>query len=103
MQPIKERFDSKWTPEPFRGCWLWSACVNSSGYGSFGIGSRTDHTRCIITSHRMAWQIYRGEVPIGLHVLHHCDTRCCVNPDHLFLGTGLDNTMDMIKKNRKAT
>jgi hypothetical protein len=37
-----------------------------------------------------------------MHVLHRCDVFCCVNPDHLFLGTGADNVADKVKKDRQA-
>ncbi len=51
-------------------------------------------------AHRVAWTIKNGEIPKGLSVLHRCDNRRCVNPDHLFVGTILDNVRDMIVKNR---
>jgi DNA invertase Pin-like site-specific DNA recombinase len=35
-----------------------------------------------------------------MNVLHRCDNRRCVRPDHLFLGTFKDNTQDMMKKGR---
>jgi HNH endonuclease len=100
---VKERFDSKWIPEPFSGCWLWTHYANQSGYGVFGIGSRTDGTRATILAHRMSWRLNKGEIPNALRVLHTCDTPACVNPNHLFLGTIRDNALDMIRKHRKAT
>ena len=49
---------------------------------------------------RVAWELFRGPIPEGLCVLHTCDVRHCVNPDHLFLGTKRDNSDDMIRKGR---
>jgi len=43
-----------------------------------------------------------GPIPDGLCVLHVCDNRKCVRPDHLFLGTAADNIHDMIAKGRAA-
>jgi len=62
------------------------------GYGMFKIKNKSGR------AHRVAWQIYRGEIPAGLHVLHRCDTPSCVNPQHLFLGTNGDNVRDAVAK-----
>lgn len=51
-------------------------------------------------AHRLAWVQAYGPIPDGLSVLHTCDTRACVNPEHLFLGTHKDNTLDMVAKGR---
>ena len=48
----------------------------------------------------MSWQLTHGPIPEGLWVLHRCDNRKCVRPDHLFLGTSLENNRDMYAKGR---
>lgn len=93
---IRERFAPKWTPEPFSGCWLWTAGCKTEGYGVLRVNGK------YVAAHRVSWQLHNGTIPDGLCVCHHCDTPPCVNPNHLFLGTRKDNTDDCIKKGRKC-
>lgn len=51
-------------------------------------------------AHRIAYVLYRGDIPKGLVVRHMCDVRDCVNPSHLELGTQIENIMDMVKRGR---
>lgn len=53
-------------------------------------------------AHRVAWRLFRGPIPEGLLVLHHCDNPKCCNPIHLFLGTQADNMADKCAKGRQA-
>ena len=55
-----------------------------------------------IRAHRLSYEAYKGPIPKGLLVCHHCDVTLCVNPDHLFVGTPKDNMDDMLRKGRKA-
>ena len=95
-RPIKERLEDNISPCPITGCWLWLGCPGSNnGYGHLYIRGRGT-----IAAHRAAWEAYNGPIPNGLLVLHHCDVPLCVNPNHLFLGTQLDNIADRDRKGR---
>jgi hypothetical protein len=95
QKPWAERFWPKVTKTA--GCWIWTAARNRKGYGLFGKG-RTVDGHC--HAHRAAWIITYGPIPDGLLVLHRCDNPPCVRPDHLFLGTDLDNAHDRDTKKR---
>lgn len=92
---FQERFMAKVSPEPNSGCWLWMPKPAAShGYGVIGLG------RKVITAHRASWIIHSGEIPDGLWVLHKCDNKLCVNPDHLYLGTVADNARDHMERGK---
>ncbi len=79
-------------------CWNWTECITPDrGYGQFSFGGRLQ------PAHRVSWKFAHGAIPMGMSVLHHCDNRKCVRPDHLFLGTAMDNTHDMLAKGREAS
>jgi hypothetical protein len=92
MKPL-ERFEEK-VDKQEDGCWIWEGAKNNKGYGIFSYKGKT------ILAHRMSWLLHNGEIPKEQNVLHKCDVRACVNPEHLFLGSLKDNMQDCSKKGR---
>ena len=94
---LRIRIQKRSIPEPNSGCWLWDGAINSSGYGWMGF------TRGGRASHRVSYEAYNERSLLSCeHVLHRCDVRCCVNPDHLFLGDNAANVADRVAKGRSA-
>jgi hypothetical protein len=100
-RPLAERFwekvDKNGPTHPVlrTQCWLWTAKRLPRGYGEIAINGK-DRAR----THRVSWEMHFGAIPERRWVLHRCDNPSCVRPDHLFLGTHLDNMADMRAKGR---
>ena len=97
-EPVLKRFEDKYIPEPMSGCWLWTAAHAGEKYGGHGTFVFSKKNR--MGAHRASWLLFRGAIPDGMQVLHTCDVGACVNPNHLFLGTQIDNMADMKAKGR---
>lgn len=80
-------------------CWVWVAS-RKAFYGALNIRGKME------TAHRISWVLHNGAIPKGggdyrgMCVCHHCDNPLCVNPNHLFLGSHLDNMRDKKAKGR---
>lgn len=86
-----ELFWSKVDCEHPSGCWLWAAAIRQgTGYGHFQNQ----------LAHRVAYELTLGPIPDGMWVLHTCDVKRCVNPEHLYVGTSADNTRDAVVRDR---
>ncbi len=79
------------------GCWEWLAGANEQGYGVIHLPGHRQ-----IRAHQLSYLLHKGEIPKGRLVLHSCDNRLCVNPDHLRCGTHNDNMLDAVERERIA-
>jgi hypothetical protein len=82
------------------GCWEWKKTRNGKGYGQIGI--RVGDKTISKSVHRLVAGIVYGEIPQGMLVCHHCDVRHCCNPEHLYIGSVLDNARDAKERGRSV-
>lgn len=102
MRPLTHRIEEGSIPEPNSGCWIWLGALTAEigrlrgAYGTitvFGIQKK---------AHRVSFEAFHHAIPDGMEVCHRCDNPICVNPDHLFVGTHLDNMIDRDRKCRRT-
>jgi len=78
-------------------CIFWKGAKDKAGYGV------SWHNGKFTRAHRKAYQEFHNtELTAKDKVLHTCDNRSCVNPEHLYVGTPLQNSLDMVSRNRQA-
>ena len=94
-RPLIDRFFEKIIKT--NTCWIWNGPKNKGGYGFFSKGRRIDGK---ILAHRYSFEIHNKIKPNSLYVLHKCDNPPCVNPDHLYLGTQVENMSDAAIRGR---
>jgi hypothetical protein len=79
-------------------CWIWIGAKKRNGYGKFSMQGK----KWLIAS-RASYEIFKGKIAEGMFICHLCDIPSCVNPEHLWAGTHVENTMDMVDKGRQSS
>lgn len=75
-------------------CWHFCGPRTKFGYGRITVRNR------MTMVHRLSYEAFVGPIPDGMFVLHRCDNRACINPEHLWIGTQGDNMRDCHAKGR---
>jgi hypothetical protein len=70
-------------------CIITDMKIGKHGYG---------YTHARGYAHREAYTNFYGPIPQGAHILHRCDNKACVNPEHLYCGTDKDNARDRVAR-----
>lgn len=70
-------------------CWIWTGADNGHGYGVIGTGIGKQ----VAATHRVAYQLLMGPIPVGLQLDHLCRVPRCCNPAHLEAVTQPENLL----------
>jgi hypothetical protein len=95
-QEVVDRFWAKVKTGSSDECWPWTGSTDGHGYGQISI------QRFPRKATRIAL-ILDGRNPGNLCALHKCDNPPCCNPGHLYVGTKLENSTDMVRRRRHQT
>jgi hypothetical protein len=97
-EQVAERFWASVDKTGASGCWEWrGGSFDKDGYGVFHVNGQNRRV------HRIAFAIANGSTDIEGLVIHSCDNEKCVNPDHLRIGTHIENMVDKVKRGRCAS
>ncbi len=78
---------------PFSGCWIWLGPIAGNGHGV----TRNEKGR-VTGAHRLFFERTNGKLSAAVNVLHKCDVKTCVNPEHLYAGTQVENVKDTVRR-----
>lgn len=90
---LYERLVRNCTIDTISGCWNWTAYQDYKGYGRVTFNNRN------YPAHRLMAYVTLGfDLNSKLVVMHKCDNKKCINPEHLEIGTVAQNNYDFQKR-----
>ena len=92
------------TVNPLTTCWEWQSSKTKDGYGQL---SKEAIVKAFSTrgAHRLSKMLFDNWEPSGRneHTRHQCHNRCCINPDHILVGSAKENAADRTAAGLQAT
>lgn len=90
LKEISKKLKDNSTPK--NGCLIWNGNHKNYGYGSVMVMGKQYRV------HRLSYAIHKsgGSLECKWLVLHRCNNRACINPEHLYLGNYKDNMHDCV-------
>jgi hypothetical protein len=58
-------------------CWEWKKCRHNKGYGLLCFNESKTKSKGMKKAHRVSYELYYGDIPEGMSVLHSCDNPVC--------------------------
>ena len=89
----------EWSP-----CWIWLGAKNGNGYGLISQWDKKRKKNRMCLAHRVSYFAHKGlkftaRKPV---MMHQCDTRLCIHPDHVDPGTQRINIRQMVDRGNGA-
>lgn len=72
-------------------CLEWQGATDSCGYGHIIVNGKQ------LLTHRLSYRVHKQEIVDGMQINHKCHNECCINPDHLYMGTQKENVNDAVQ------
>lgn len=91
---VDPRRVERYAVDEVTGCWNWTGPTSAHGRAVLSIQGVD------LYAYRVSYTVHVGLIPDGLQINHHCDNPRCINPEHLYAGTALDNVRDAWARGR---
>ncbi len=97
-QKVNNRKPIEYIVNEETGCWeCISHFLNKQGYAQIKLNMENNGIHRLVLEEKLGRKLLKFPKEV---TRHKCDNPCCINPDHLEVGSVKDNSQDMVKRGR---